>query len=99
MGQSIYAYGAWRRESMMEFFATSGDFTRRLTSIKANPKFSSPLAGPEDYYSVSQQPYLFEAISGRLPFLHLRKAGSNPLYSAQTTFQPPFQMAPNREES
>ena len=38
---------------MLEFFATSGDFTRRLTSVKANPKFSSPLSGPEDYYSVS----------------------------------------------
>ena len=37
---------------MLEFYATSGDFTRRLTSIKANSKFSSPLAGPEDYYSV-----------------------------------------------
>ena len=41
------------RENMLEFFATSGDFTRRLTSVKANPKFSSPLSGPEDYYSVS----------------------------------------------
>ena len=38
---------------MLEFFATSGDFTRRLTSIKANRKFSSPLSGPEDFYSVS----------------------------------------------
>ena len=38
---------------MLEFFATSGDFTRRLTSVRANPKFSSPLAGPEDFYSVS----------------------------------------------
>ncbi len=37
---------------MLEFYATSGDFTRRLTSIKANSKFSSPLAGPEEYYSV-----------------------------------------------
>lgn len=37
---------------MLEFYATSGDFTRRLTSIKANAKFSSPLAGPEEYYSV-----------------------------------------------
>ena len=40
------------RQSMLEFYATSGDFTRRLTSIKANSKFSSPLAGPEEYYSV-----------------------------------------------
>lgn len=44
---------ACRRENMLEFFATSGDFTRRLTSVKANRKFSSPLSGPEDYYSVS----------------------------------------------
>ena len=44
------------RENMLEFFATSGDFTRRLTSVKANAKFSSPLSGPEDYYSVSQRP-------------------------------------------
>lgn len=45
---------------MLEFFATSGDFTRRLTSIRANPKFSTPLAGPEDFYSVSQTAYLSE---------------------------------------
>ncbi|EIE27114.1 raffinose synthase [Coccomyxa subellipsoidea C-169] len=31
--------------------ASARDFTRRLTSIKANSKFSSPLAGPEEYYS------------------------------------------------
>ena len=37
---------------MLEFYATSGDFTRRLTDIRANAKFSSPLAGPEDLYSV-----------------------------------------------
>ena len=41
------------RDNMLDFFATSGDFTRRLTSVKANPKFSSPLSGPEDFYSVS----------------------------------------------
>ncbi len=38
---------------MLEFFATSGDFTRRLISVKANRKFSSPLSGPEEYYGVS----------------------------------------------
>ncbi|CAL8470414.1 g9956 [Coccomyxa elongata] len=43
------------KQSMLEFYATSGDFTRRLTSIKANSKFSSPLAGPEDYYSGSPE--------------------------------------------
>jgi hypothetical protein len=43
---------ALNRQNMLEFYAASGDFTRRLTSIKANSKFSSPLAGPEDYYSV-----------------------------------------------
>ena len=38
---------------MLEFFSVSGDFTRRLTDIRANAKFSSPMAGPEDYFSVS----------------------------------------------
>lgn len=42
-----------RRQLLLEFFAASGDFTRRLTSVKANSKFSSPFAGPEDYFSVS----------------------------------------------
>ena len=37
---------------LLEFYATSGDFTRRLTSIRANAKFSSPLSGPEDLFSV-----------------------------------------------
>ena len=37
---------------MLEFYATSGDFTRRLTDIRANAKFSSPLSGPEDLFSV-----------------------------------------------
>ena len=40
------------RPLMLEFFAASGDFTRRLTSIKANSKFSNPNAGPEDYFLV-----------------------------------------------
>ena len=39
---------------MLEFFSVSGDFTRRLTDIRANAKFSSPMAGPEDYFSVSR---------------------------------------------
>lgn len=37
---------------LLEFYAASGDFTRRLTSVKANGKFSHPDAGPDDYYSV-----------------------------------------------
>ena len=37
---------------LLEFYAASGDFTRRLTSVKANAKFSSPSAGPDDYFSV-----------------------------------------------
>ena len=37
---------------LLEFYAASGDFTRRLTSVKANAKFSSPTAGPDDYFSV-----------------------------------------------
>ena len=37
---------------LLEFYAASGDFTRRLTSVKANAKFSSPFAGPDDYFSV-----------------------------------------------
>ena len=40
------------RELLLEFFAASGDFTRRLTDVEANSKFSSPFAGPEDYFSV-----------------------------------------------
>jgi hypothetical protein len=37
---------------LLEFYAASGDFTRRLTSVRANAKFSAPDAGPEDYFSV-----------------------------------------------
>ena len=40
---------------LLEFYAASGDFTRRLTSVKANSKFSAPDAGPEDYFSVRMQ--------------------------------------------
>jgi len=40
---------------LLEFYAASGDFTRRLTSVKANSKFSAPDAGPEDYFSVRAQ--------------------------------------------
>lgn len=43
---------------MLEFYAASGDFTRRLTSVKANGKFSSLKAGPEDYWTVRPAPSL-----------------------------------------
>ena len=63
---------------MLEFFATSGDFTRRLTSIRANPKFSTPLAGPEDFYSVSQTACVLEkAILPNSPFCVWKRACSN----------------------
>ena len=48
------------REMLLEFYAASGDFTRRLTSIKANSKFSSPAAGPDDLYSVRLVCKLFD---------------------------------------
>ena len=35
------------RPAMLSFYATASDFTRRLTSVRANGKFSSPDAGPE----------------------------------------------------
>eukprot|EP00798_Chlamydomonas_sp_ICE-L_P015606 gene15606-21711_t len=35
------------RPILVSFFADATDFTRRLTSVKANGKFSSPDAGPE----------------------------------------------------
>lgn len=41
------------RSQLLEFYASSGDFTRRLTSVKANGKFSSPSAGAQDYWTVS----------------------------------------------
>ena len=40
------------RYPLLEFFANSGDFTRRLTGVRANSKFFTPLAGPADYFSV-----------------------------------------------
>jgi raffinose synthase len=33
--------------SMLSFFRVSGDFTKRLISVKANGKFSAPDAGPD----------------------------------------------------
>ncbi|GFR50303.1 hypothetical protein Agub_g12493, partial [Astrephomene gubernaculifera] len=35
------------RPAMLSFYANASDFTRRLTSVRANGKFSSPDAGPE----------------------------------------------------
>lgn len=32
---------------MLSFFAAASDFTRRLTSVRANSKFCSPSAGPD----------------------------------------------------
>jgi raffinose synthase len=32
---------------MLGFFAEVSDFTRRLTSVRANSKFCSPSAGPD----------------------------------------------------
>lgn len=39
------------KSNLLEFYASSGDFTRRLTSVKANGKFSSPSAGAQDYWT------------------------------------------------
>ena len=39
------------RPFMLEFYAASGDFTRRLTSVRANSKFSAPHARADDYWS------------------------------------------------
>ena len=51
------------RDMLLEFYAASGDFTRRLTSVKANSKFSAPDAGPEDYFSVrSKHPAASNAV-------------------------------------
>lgn len=36
------------RGAMLTFFASASDFTRRLTSVEANAKFSRLDAGPEE---------------------------------------------------
>lgn len=51
--ERLRAYSPLCREMLLEFYAASGDFTRRLTSVKANAKFSSPTAGPDDYFTVT----------------------------------------------
>jgi raffinose synthase len=35
------------KPAMLSFYATASDFTRRLTSVRANGKFSHPDAGPD----------------------------------------------------
>lgn len=57
---------------LLEFYAASGDFTRRLTSVKANGKFSHPDAGPDDYYAVGRQRPSFLLPAVRVPLLVLR---------------------------
>ena len=52
MGERLSCTPCVHRMPLLEFFAVSGDFTRRLTSVRANSKFSFPLAGPEDVFSV-----------------------------------------------
>ena len=50
------------RPAMMAFYANASDFTRRLTSVKANGKFSSPNAGPE-LESLGQPERLWEVVA------------------------------------
>lgn len=40
------------RNAMLQLFADSGNFSRRLLSIKANGKFSAPDASPEMFFKV-----------------------------------------------
>ena len=54
--QELFHWAMHSRGLLLEFLATSGDFTRRLTGIEANSKFSTPYAGPEEYFSVSAWP-------------------------------------------
>lgn len=46
---NAFAYAAQTvlRPAMMSFYAAASDFTRRLTSVRANGKFSSIDAGPD----------------------------------------------------
>ncbi|EFJ39616.1 hypothetical protein VOLCADRAFT_100756, partial [Volvox carteri f. nagariensis] len=43
------------RPAMLSFYATASDFTRRLTSVRANGKFSHPDAGPDTDWAGSQE--------------------------------------------
>lgn len=42
------------RPSLLAFFADASDFTRRLTSVCANAKFSHPGAGPGEVAAALQ---------------------------------------------
>jgi hypothetical protein len=44
------------RQLLLGFYASSGDFSRRLTSIKANNKFEFPWSTPDDYTAVRRAP-------------------------------------------
>lgn len=52
------------RELLEDFFATSGNFTRRLISVKANGKFSGIGAGPDEFFS--DQPEDLRAVVSHL---------------------------------
>ncbi|KAG1653556.1 hypothetical protein FOA52_004063 [Chlamydomonas sp. UWO 241] len=43
--------GPLRGGALLAFFANASDFTRRLTSVKANGKFCHPDAGPDDEWT------------------------------------------------
>ena len=75
---------------MKEFLAASGDFTHRLTSIRVNSKFSSPLAGPEDYFSVSRRALIL------LPSLNPIHIGhmSDSTHPARFTMHPCHSLGP-----
>eukprot|EP00803_Ostreobium_quekettii_P005322 evm.model.scf_2114.1 EVM.evm.TU.scf_2114.1 scf_2114:2316-14243(+) len=50
------------KNTLLQFYAAAGDFSRRLISIKANGKFSSPQAGPGMRY-LEREERLGEVIS------------------------------------
>ena len=50
------------RPLLLSFFANASDFTRRLTSVRANGKFSHPDAGPDDEY-LGQEEQLSSVVS------------------------------------
>lgn len=43
------------KPSMLSFYASASDFTRRLTSVRANGKFSSPEAGPDADWEIMEE--------------------------------------------
>lgn len=42
---------------MLTFYASASDFTRRLTSVSANGKFSRLDAGPEDDWEEQEEDF------------------------------------------